>query len=296
MARALIYQVFQIGRVGLNLDMIRSTVGSDKKSNAKQPVLTDTRPDPFVKTSNTKPSDASAPASQGASLFLLIFSAAMQPPARIWRMFKFSSVYYCLLFITVFTIEATIGTCQYLPRIITFIITSILLAPLHMLWTHAAIISQFDEPSLSHLRRNYRMLTIPSLANASSQALTVLAPFRIAWSLPGGHWVFILQRVLAGVGSAAVLTLCVLLPNSIALTRVEAALLPLDTTMLVKPVAFITEHSMRKYDSIWAGAFVPWMLALRSIDLGVLWKVFKQFLLWNFYLVCAVGVHLSGSR
>ena len=211
-------------------------------------------------------------------------------PGRLWRLLILSSAYYFLLFALVFLIDSAMGFRQTSPRVITYVLATAGLAPLHMLWTHTIIANHFTEiltfllyQRPNYLKRSYTSLFLPSIIYAGAQALILLAPITLGQNLPTLHWDWpSTSRVVAVSGIAVGLTACVLLPATIALTRIEAALLPPGqrTILPFERVTILPDHGTNQPSSSWTKLVVPFMCAIRSVDDEVIWRVFKLYATW----------------
>ena len=121
--------------------------------------------------------------------------------------------------------------------------STICLSRLHMVWTHAMI----SKPSTVHWtkrlvpeKKTFKALVLPSLIFSAAQLLVVLVPagvFFMWGGLPSQMAEVDEQnealRLLATLATAAFVALAILLPASVTLTRVEAALLPEDMETIV---------------------------------------------------------------
>jgi len=123
------------------------------------------------------------------------------------------------------------------------VISTVCLSRLHMVWTHAMI----SKPSTVHWTKRvipqaktFKALALPSFVFSVAQQLVVVVPagvFLMWGGLPSDMAQVDEQnealRVLATLGTAVFIGLAVLLPASVTLTRVEAALLPEDMDTVV---------------------------------------------------------------
>ncbi|KAJ7877952.1 hypothetical protein B0H14DRAFT_2712134 [Mycena olivaceomarginata] len=129
------------------------------------------------------------------------------------------------------------------------LLASILLSPVHMLWTHSMILP----PSTARLipfKQCIAPLVLPTVVVALAQQATFLLPVFVGYlllDLPNlpDHALSAAQRddpltlallalrILAVPASAALLAFFVLLPASATLTRIEASLLPADVHPIV---------------------------------------------------------------
>ncbi|KAK4553647.1 hypothetical protein LTR86_009145 [Recurvomyces mirabilis] len=192
------------------------------------------------------------------------------------------------------SVDALFGLQGPLARSGLFISLSMLLAPLHMLWTHC-LITPATGPSISErmktMRLFYRPLAVPALLYATAQAVTVAYPIHMIQHLfdKERHWDLVsASRVLAIPSTAAVLHICLLLPTGIVLSRVEAALLPQEENMVVPFEALRIISSGGKFSE--TSFVVPYFHALRSMDFQLWRRVVKHSFLWMGGLALAWGV------
>jgi hypothetical protein len=192
----------------------------------------------------------------------------------------------------------------------------LLLARVHLLWTHTIIAS----PSSKSLRERIipralcAPIMLPTLVVAAAQNATILIPLGVAYQLdlfnvPDNAWgalkrdddtalIMIALRILAVVLTSALLALFVLLPAVMTLARIEAFLLPLDTPPLV-PVAALSLDSATVTNT--ALFLASWRSITRSAITRVL-KVYAKMLGVQFFvalvgvLVMALEVYLIGGE
>lgn len=123
------------------------------------------------------------------------------------------------------------------------IISTLCLSRLHMVWTHAMI----SKPSTIHWtkrvnpdKKAFKALALPTIVFAVAQHFVVMVPACVffMWGPLPSNMAEVDEhnealRVLATLGTAVLIGLAVLLPASVTLTRVEAALLPEDMETVV---------------------------------------------------------------
>ncbi|KAF2864262.1 hypothetical protein K470DRAFT_239065 [Piedraia hortae CBS 480.64] len=138
-----------------------------------------------------------------------------------------------------------------------YIFVSVGLARLHVLWTHSMI---SHPPKKVWFRRfvpasECRPLVIPSLVMATAEQATFILPIAVAF-LTGLHEIevddvimsdpmdiiLIVLRFLAVPATALTVALAILLPASVTLTRIEAALLPEETIVPFDREAVLGEN------------------------------------------------------
>ncbi|KAK5111729.1 hypothetical protein LTR85_011774 [Meristemomyces frigidus] len=101
------------------------------------------------------------------------------------------------------------------------------------------------------------------------------------------------SRILAVLGTAATLALCVFLPAAIALVRIEAALLPPSERTIVAFDRSVIIAGLSEQSSVYATYLAPLTRAMRSIDCRAMRSVLKQYVWWGGALLLASGVHVS---
>lgn len=123
------------------------------------------------------------------------------------------------------------------------VISTLCLSRLHMVWTYAMI----SKPSTVHWtkrvtpeKRTFKALALPTIVFSLAQQLVIMVPACVflTWGpLPANMAEVDEQnealRLLTTLGTAVFIALAVLLPASVTLTRVEAALLPEDMETVV---------------------------------------------------------------
>jgi len=132
------------------------------------------------------------------------------------------------------------------------IVSSLALARVHMAWTHSMIAAPGQSWFRSMVpRKQCKALLLPTLAFAVAQQVTVLMPIAVAFALGlpqeihGQEFDFMNRNIssseaayyafalLAVPMTAIFVALAILLPASVTLTRIEAALLPEDRETIV---------------------------------------------------------------
>ncbi|KAL1306129.1 hypothetical protein AAFC00_004243 [Neodothiora populina] len=123
---------------------------------------------------------------------------------------------------------------------ITYIVSSVLLARIHMTWTHVMISEPSPKPWFRRIVSDagvWRALILPSAVYATAQMTTIGLPVIAFVTFTSGSgvanysqmWIGLLASVMVMLG----LSLLVLLPASVTLTRIEASFLPEDETTIV---------------------------------------------------------------
>lgn len=133
------------------------------------------------------------------------------------------------------------------------IVSSICLARVHMAWTHSMIAAPNSKSWMRRMvpRKQCKAILLPSLAFAVAQQITVAMPIAVAFALGlpqeihNQHFDFMSRNVspseaayyafaLLSIPMTAIfVALAILLPASVTLTRIEAALLPEDQETIV---------------------------------------------------------------
>ncbi|KAF2227384.1 hypothetical protein BDZ85DRAFT_277286 [Elsinoe ampelina] len=170
-----------------------------------------------------------------------------------WRGLSVSVVYHLLQAITGHAIAVLLS---FIPKlgavsfIIANILATVLLARIHMTWTHIMISNPSPLPwyrRIPHGRTYFKALITPSFIFAIAQYLTVLLPMMVYLSFgpmkssaPDADGIRVvadpkheLFRLGATLATMAFVAIALLLPASVTLTRVEASLLPDDYETIV---------------------------------------------------------------
>jgi hypothetical protein len=193
------------------------------------------------------------------------------------------------------------------------VFASVLLAPIHMLWTHSMIAPPSPYSLLARIvpLKQCAPLVLPSLAVALAKQATIILPLalgallldvpripdQVLTAAQTNDPLALLPlalRVLAVPLTAALLALFVLLPASAALTRIEASLLPAD----VHPIVPFD----RSFDADSAAAprsnKALFTAAWRSFDRSARRRVLKVYakLVFVQVLVATAGVALMAAE
>jgi hypothetical protein len=168
-----------------------------------------------------------------------------------WRGLGFSILYHSAQALFAGILSAIFGVHHLFGNVVVSIITSVLLARVHMLWTHSMIAHPTTKSFRERIipRKQCKALFFPALVVALAQQATFLLPiagavFLDLQSIPDRAMeaaqhddptalALMALRVLAVPASAALVAFFLLLPASAALTRIEAVLLPADIPTLV---------------------------------------------------------------
>lgn len=194
----------------------------------------------------------------------------------------------------------------------TYVLSSVMLARMHMAWTHAMIAYPnskrwFREvPAIKSCRPVY----LSAFVYAAAEQVTLILPLAVAFAVGviGPHaeaqrqavlasgcpraMLLLSLRYLAVPATYAIVGLAVLFPASVTLTRIEAALLPEGEEPIVP---FDKSAVMGGIDSSARGAsrrmFVQ---AWRSFDRASRWRLVKLYVKMAFaqFVVILVTVHL----
>jgi hypothetical protein len=171
----------------------------------------------------------------------------------------------------------------------TYIFSSLCLARLHMAWTHKMISEHSTMPWTKRIvpRQQCKIILLPTLVFAAAQQATVILPLAVAFALglpeqfhsgaaasEGCHSMLAL-KVLAVPATALIVALAVLLPASVTLTRIEAALLPADQQTIV---AFERASVLGNVDLAQRGASrAVFVQAWRSFDRAARLRLVKLY-------------------
>lgn len=158
-----------------------------------------------------------------------------------WRGLGISMVYHFC--------HALLAQCLMVPLMfinpmmqpLGFIIASVLLARIHMTWTHIMVSGPSEKPWYRRMPRGMRVwkaLFLPSLVYAVSQQLVVVLPmvtFFVTQVPPSDSTTDgLVFRLFCSLVTAECVALFFLMPASVVLTRVEASLLPEDEDTIVE--------------------------------------------------------------
>lgn len=171
-----------------------------------------------------------------------------------WRGLQISVVYHFLqgvlanILSMVFSLVPVLGPFAY---IFGSMLSTVLLARIHMTWTHIMISQPSPHPWYRRIptgRLYFKTLITPAFIFAISQHLTVILPMMVYFWIGGvdatkalvpfgGPQTFDpaheLGRVVATLATLAFVGIALLLPAGVTLTRVEASLLPDDVETMV---------------------------------------------------------------
>jgi hypothetical protein len=169
-----------------------------------------------------------------------------------WRGAGVGMLYHMLHALTTNFLSSLIGLGLG-GHAIMHIVSSIGLARVHMAWTHSMVAAPTSKSWFRRMvpRKQCKVLLLPTAAFAFAQQVTVLMPIAVAFALgipqqmhnqefdfmsrdvspsEAAYYAFALLAIpLTGVFVA----LAILLPASVTLTRIEAALLPEDQETIV---------------------------------------------------------------
>nr|POF17516.1 hypothetical protein CFP56_12930 [Quercus suber] len=193
---------------------------------------------------------------------------------------------------------------------IMYVVSSVALARVHMLWTHSMIAAPNSKSLRSRLvpRKQGKALLLPSLVYAVAQQACYLLPLAVAFALnlpqidqrfmhgpsdeKNCHMLVFAIKVLAVPVTALVVGFTVLLPASVALTRIEAALLPSDMSTIV---AFDRDAIVGGIDTtVRGGCRALFVQAWRSFDRSARLRLIKLYIKGTFIqlVVIFIGAHV----
>lgn len=206
-------------------------------------------------------------------------------------------MYTCLFLSSIVMVDLLLSLRSIWARVALFVSVAALMAPLRMIWTHSVVTGErtrmLDYRSAVN-RSQHAILVVPSLLHSFSCCVLLLVPGFIAWSC---EWRSLkldlasMVSVLAIPTTALLIGLCLFVPSSIALTRVETALLDDGSRVLVP---FDCEKIIPRYEhhqgycSSW---FAPYARAVKSIDIETIWRLYVQHLRWTGVLFIAHCLH-----
>ncbi|KAK0257207.1 hypothetical protein LTR91_001455 [Friedmanniomyces endolithicus] len=197
-------------------------------------------------------------------------------------------------------------------RFISYVLVSLGLARIHMVWTHSMIAYPSAKPFWRRIvpRKQCKAILLPSLVFAVAQQATIGLPLMVAFAmgLPEikrehvmataqhencGQMALLALRFFAVPATAIFVVLAVLLPASMTLTRIEAALLPEDEQTIVPfdKEAIVGELDLTVRGSSKALFVQAWRSIDRSARLRVV-KMYVKMVLAQFTIV-VIGLHLA---
>lgn len=169
-----------------------------------------------------------------------------------WRGAGVGMVYHALHALLTNFLAGLIGF-GIVGHAIMHIVTSVGLARVHMAWTHTMIAAPTTKSWFRRVipRKDCKVILLPTLAFAVAQQVTVIMPIAVAFALglpqqmhnqefdfmkrdiSGAEAAYYAFALLSIPLTAIFVALAILLPASVTLTRVEAALLPEDQETIV---------------------------------------------------------------
>ncbi|KAK5142792.1 hypothetical protein LTR32_004935 [Rachicladosporium monterosium] len=195
---------------------------------------------------------------------------------------------------------------------ISYIVVSLGLARIHMVWTHSMIAYPSTKSFWRRIvpRKQCKAILLPSLVFAVAQQATIGLPLMVALAmgLPEikhehvmataqhencGKMVLLALRFLAVPATAIFVVLAVLLPASMTLTRIEATLLPEDEQTIVP---FDREAIVGELDlSVRGSSKALFVQAWRSIDRSARLRVVKMYakMVLAQFTIVVIGLHLA---
>ncbi|GAB7357533.1 hypothetical protein MBLNU459_g0055t1 [Dothideomycetes sp. NU459] len=130
-------------------------------------------------------------------------------------------------------------------RAVAYIVSSVLLSKIHMTWTHVMISHPSDKPWYRRIpqdRKIWKALVLPSFVYAVAEILTIALPVLMAVSYSPAasrdmselrDFLPIIIQVTIGAVTMLAVSVLILLPASVTLTRIEASFLPDDQETIV---------------------------------------------------------------
>lgn len=161
-----------------------------------------------------------------------------------WRGIGASMAYHLAHSLTVNLISAFFGSFPPF-RAIAYVVSSVLLSKIHMTWTHVMISQPSDKPWYKRIpqdKKIFKALMLPSFVYAVAEVLTFALPVGVAlFCAPAAPLNKaedvevgpILVRVAMGGLTMLAMSVLILLPASVTLTRIEASFLPDDQETIV---------------------------------------------------------------
>lgn len=231
--------------------------------------------------------------------------------AARWRGLHLSVLYHLIHAASTNFIASLLGL-GLVGYAITYIFVSVGTARLHMLWTHSMIAYPSSKPWYRRMvaRKDSKALLLPSLVFATAQQATFILPLAVAFSLnlhavrhedvvnaakrkDCGMMAVMGLRFLAVPITGVVVAFAVLLPASVTLTRIEAALLPEDVETIVP---FDRAAVMGEADlSVRGGCRAVFVQAWRSFDRAARWRLIKVYakMVLAQATIALIAIHLA---
>jgi hypothetical protein len=224
---------------------------------------------------------------------LLAYETGVQ---SIWKASVPFMAYNGVLFASLLSIDSILHLHAASTRPLAYVLLSVALSPLRMLWTQKLIttLPSHSRPLSRHDMVNaYRALALPSLANSGAFGIVVIAVLEIGRKASHQelHWDWISATWILAIPTAGLALFAILsVPTAIVLTRIEAALLPSTQQAVVAFDRTLVNEGQDKSEAttIWTG---PFYRALVSLDFNVLLRVLRQYVWWGILLFVAVGIH-----
>ncbi|KAK5684131.1 hypothetical protein LTS10_003995 [Elasticomyces elasticus] len=228
-----------------------------------------------------------------------------------WRGLGLSILYHSLHGATSNMLASVMGL-GLVGHFFSYLLVSLGLARLHMVWTHSMIAYPSAKPFWRRIvpRKQCKAILLPTLVFAVAQQATFILPVAVAFALglpntqaehvaAAAHhencskMVMLALRVLAVPATALFVALAVLLPASVTLTRVEAMLLPEDEETIVPfdKAAIMGELDLTVRGSSKALFVQAWRSFDRSARLRLI-KLYAKMVLAQF-TIAMVGLHLA---
>ncbi|USW53619.1 hypothetical protein Slin15195_G069380 [Septoria linicola] len=195
-----------------------------------------------------------------------------------------------------------------------FIVASVGLARLHMVWTHSMIAYPSAQPFYRRFvpRQQCRAILLPSFVFAVAQQATLVLPMIVAFALglpeinhshvadaakhDCSKMIWMSLRFLAVPATGIFVAFAVLLPATVTLTRIEALLLPEDQDTIVP---FDRQAIVGSLDITAKGSSrALFVQAWKSFDSSSRWRLIKLY----FKMICIqvgvifVSIHLVAAE
>ncbi|KAK4991562.1 hypothetical protein LTR50_001756 [Elasticomyces elasticus] len=210
-----------------------------------------------------------------------------------------------------------------IPGPLSFVMASVLLARIHMTWTHVMISQSSAKPWFKRIvpgRHVFKVLALPSLVFALAQQATCFLPIGVALALDlpeqisqaknlgeisNADFAVLALKVLAVPATALLVAISVLLPASVTLTRIEASLLPEDEDTIVPfdrtlngalPAAISLDENGEPVPCTRKACRALFVEAWRSFDRAARLRLVKFYvkMLMAMLFVAWVGLHVVG--
>lgn len=231
-----------------------------------------------------------------------------------WRGLGVSMVYHFLHATISNFLSALLGLGIF-GHALVYIFTSVSLARLHLVWTHAMIAQPSAKPFWRRIvpRKQAKAILLPAFVFAAAQQATCILPVAVAFmvGLPDVQKEHVVQaaqhkdcamigllslRFLAVPATGLFVAFMILLPATVTLTRIEALLLPENEDTIVP---FDRQAIVGGIDMTARGSSKQLFVnAWRSFDRTSRWRLIKLYVKMVFIQIAVIftAVHLMAAE